>query len=81
MFDNLEQCFLFKKGLYYDIEEYEPERDSMSEFESEFLMVEEFTSNTQMTKSYTSLCLSITRKLVVLSYHNEGSTCIFAARA
>ena len=48
MFDNLEDCFLFKKGLDYEIEEYEPERDSMPEFKSEFLIVEEFTANTQI---------------------------------
>ena len=39
MFDNLEECFPFKNDLDYKIEEYEPDRDNMPEFESEFLMV------------------------------------------
>ena len=59
MFDNLEECFMFKNGLDYEIEEYEPERESMPEIESEFLMLEEFTANTQIAEAYTSLCLPI----------------------
>jgi len=46
MFDNLEECFLFKNDLGYEIEEYELERDNMPEIQSEFLMLEEFTANT-----------------------------------
>lgn len=46
MFDNLEECFLFKNDLDYEID-YEPERDSMPEIKSEFLMLEEFTANTR----------------------------------
>ena len=66
MFYNLEDCFLFKKGLDYEIEEYEPERDSMPEIESEFLMLEEFTTNTQIEEAYTSLCLPINQQPIVL---------------
>jgi len=77
MFDNLEECFLFKKVLDYDIEECEPKRHSMPEFESEFLMVEEFTASTQIAEAYTALCLPINQQPTVLSDHNEGSTCIF----
>ena len=32
MFDNLEDCFLFKNDLDHEIEEYELERDNMTEF-------------------------------------------------
>ena len=73
MFDNLEDCFLFKNDLDHEVEEYELERDNMPEF----LTVEEFTANTQMAKDYTSLCLPITQQSIGLSYQNEGSTCIF----
>ena len=61
MFDNLEDFFLFKNVLDYEIEEYEHERDSMLEFELEFLMVKEFTTNTQIAETYTSLCLPISQ--------------------
>lgn len=74
MFDNLEDCFLFKNDLDHKVEGYELERDNMLEF----LMVKEFTANTQMAEAYTSLCLPITQQLVVLSDQNEVSTCIFA---
>ena len=46
MFDDLEDCFMFKNDLGHEVEEYELERDNMPEFESEFLMVKEFTGNT-----------------------------------
>jgi len=78
MFDNLEECFLFKNDLDYEIEEYEPERDNMPEIESEFLMLEEFTANTQIVEAYTSLCLLINQQPTFLSDQNEGSTCICA---
>ena len=58
MFDNLEDCFLFKNDLDHEVEEYELERDNMPKF----LMVKEFTANTQMEEAYTSLCLPITRQ-------------------
>jgi len=48
MFDNIEEFFLFKNDLDYEIEEYEPERDNILEIKSEFLMLEEFTTNTQI---------------------------------
>jgi len=78
MFDNLEECFLFKNDLDYEIEEHEPERDSMPEIESEFLMFEEFTANTQIEKSYTSLFFPMNQQPTILLDQNEGSTCIFA---
>lgn len=56
MVNNLEECFLFKKGLDYEIEHV---RDRMPEFESESLMVEEFTAKTQIAEAYTALCLPI----------------------
>jgi len=59
MFDHLEEYFMFKNDLDYDVEEYEHERDNMIEIESEFLMLEEFTANTQIAEAYTSLCLPI----------------------
>jgi len=34
-----------------------------------------------MAEAYPSLCLPITRKSIVLSDHNEVSTCVFAARS
>lgn len=67
MFDNLEECFLFKKGLDYDIEECEPKRHSTPEFKLEFLMVEEFTASTQIEEAYTALCLPINQQTTVLS--------------
>lgn len=79
MFDDLEDCFLFKKGLDYEIEEYELERDNMPEFESDFLIVKEFTANPQIIEAYSSLCLPINQQPIFLSDKNEGSTCIFAA--
>jgi len=63
MYDNLEDCFLFKNDLDHEVEEYELERDNMPKF----LMVKEFSANTQMAEAYTSLCLPITRQPVVLS--------------
>ena len=75
MFDNIEDCFLFKNDLDHEFEEYELERDNMPEF----LMVKEFSANTQMAEAYTSLCLPITQQPVVLLDQNEGSTFIFAA--
>ena len=81
MFDNLEECFLFKKGLDYDIKECEPKRHSMPEFKLEFITVEEFIASTQIAKAYTALCLPINQQPTLLSDHNEGSTCIFAARS
>ena len=77
MFDDLEDCFLFKNDLHHEVEEYELERDNMPEF----LMVKEFTANTQMAEAYTSLCLPITQQPVVLSDQNEGSNCIFVAES
>jgi len=79
MFDNLEECFLFKNDLDYEFEEYEPLRDNMPKIESEFLMLKEFTANTQITEGYTSLCLPINQQPNFLSDQNEGSTCIFVA--
>ena len=73
MFDNIEDCFLFKNDLDHEVEGYELERDKMLEFR----MVKEFTTNTQMAEAYTSLFPPITQQLVVLSDQNEGSTCIF----
>jgi len=75
MFDNLEDCFLFKNDLDHEDEEYELERDNMPRF----LMVKEPTAKTQMAKKHTSLCIPIPQKSIVLSDQNEGSTCIFAA--
>ena len=49
MFDNLEECFMFKDDLEYEFQEYEPKRDSMPEKESYFLMLQEFVANTQTT--------------------------------
>jgi len=57
MFDNLEDCFLFKNDLDHEVEEYDLKRDNMPEF----LMVKELTANTQMEEAYTSLCLPITQ--------------------
>jgi len=57
MFDNLEDCFLFKNDLDHEVEEYDLERDNMLEF----LMVKEFIANIQMGEAYTSLCLLITQ--------------------
>jgi len=73
MFDNLEDCFLFKNELDHEVEEYKLERDNMSKF----LTVKEFTSNTQMVEAHTSLCIPNPRKSIVLSDQNGGSTCIF----
>ena len=73
MFDDIEDCFLFKNDLDHKIEEYKLERDNMSKF----LTVKEFTANTQIEKGYTSLCLPINQQPIVLSGQNEGSTCIF----
>ena len=63
MFDNLEDCFLFKNDLDHEVEEYELERDNMLGF----LMVKEPTANTQMEEAYTSMCLPITQQPVVPS--------------
>jgi len=79
MFDNLEECFLFKNDLDYEIEEYEPERYNIPEIEYEFLILEEFIANTQIKKAYTYLCLPINQQPTVVSDQNEGSTCIFTA--
>jgi len=68
MFDNLEDCFLFKNDL-----DHEVERDNMPEF----FMVKEPTANTHMAEAYTSLCLSINQQSIVLSDQNEASTYIF----
>ena len=65
MFDNLEDCFLFKNDLDHEVEEYM----------SEFLMVKEPTANTQMA----DLCISIPQKSIFLSDQNEVDTSIFAA--
>ena len=70
MFDNLEDCFLFKNDL-----DHEVERDNMPEF----FMVKELTANTHMAKAYTSLCLPINQQPTVLSDQNEASARIFAA--
>jgi len=75
MFDDLEDCFLFKNDLGHAVEEYELERDNMPEF----LTVKEFTANTQTVEAHTSLCIPIPQKSIVLSDQNGGSTCIFAA--
>jgi len=69
MFDNLEDCFLFKNDL-----DHEVERDNMLEF----FMVKEPTANTHMAEAYTSLCLPINQQPTVLSDRNEASTYIFA---
>jgi len=55
MFDDLEDCFLFKNDLDHEVEEYKLERDNMSKF----LMVKEFIANTHMAEAYTSMCLPI----------------------
>ena len=36
MFNSLEEFFLFKDDLDYELEEYEPKRDIMQEIESYF---------------------------------------------
>ena len=77
MFDDLEDCFLFKNDLDHEIEEYKLERDNMSKF----LTVKEFTANTHMEEAYTSLCLPINQQPTVFSDQNEGSTYIFAAES
>jgi len=46
MLDNLEEFVLFKNDLDYEFQEYEPERDSMPEIKSGFLMLDEFIANT-----------------------------------
>jgi len=40
MFNNIEECVMFKDDLDYELEEYESEIDSIPEIESEFLMLE-----------------------------------------
>ena len=75
MFDNLEDCFLFKNDLDHEIEENELERENMPKF----LMVKEFRANTQIAEAYTALFLPINHQPTVISDQNEGSTCIFAA--
>jgi len=70
MFDNLEDCFLFKNDL-----DHEVERDNMPEF----FMVKEPTASTQMAKADTSLCISLPWKSIALLDQNGESTCIFAA--
>lgn len=64
MFDNPEECLLFKDDLDYEFEECEPKGDSMLEIESELPMLEEFSANTQITEGYTSLCLTMDKKKV-----------------
>ena len=75
MFDNLEDCLLFKNDLDHEVEEYELERDNMPKF----LMVKELIANNQMEKAYTSSCLPVTRQSIVLLDQNEVSSCNFAA--
>ena len=75
MFDNLEDCFLFKNDLDHEVEEHELERDNMPEF----LMIKEPTADTQMADPHTSLCIPIPWKSIFLSDQNGGSTRIFAA--
>ena len=75
MFDDLEDCFLFKNDLDHKVEEYKLERDNMSKF----LTVKEFTVNTHMAEAYTSMCLPINQQPTVFSDQNEASTYIFAA--
>lgn len=77
MFNNLEECFMFKDHLEYEWKENEYERDNMLEIELEFPMLEEFTTNTQAAESHTSLCSPMYQQPSVLLDQNEGSTCIF----
>jgi len=64
MFDDLEDCFLFKNDL-----EHEVERDNA---------VKEITANTHMAEFYTTLSLPINQQPTVLSDQNEASARIFA---
>ena len=75
MFDDLEDCFLFKNDLDHEDEEYELERDNMPGF----FMVKEPTTSTQMADAHTSPCIPIPWKSIALSDQNGESTCIFAA--
>ena len=77
LFNNLEECVLFKDDLDYEMEEYESEIDSMPEIESEFLMLEKFTANTQVTESQISLCIPMDQQPSIILDQNERSTCIF----
>ena len=70
MFNNIEECFLFKDDLDYELEEYEYELDIMPEIESNFLMLEEFTANIQVTESHTSLCLPMDQQPSIHSNQN-----------
>ena len=78
MFNNLEECFLFKDDLDYEVEECESEIESMLEIESEFLTLEEFIANTQVGEIHTSLCLPMDQKPSIILDKNERSTCILA---
>ena len=80
MFDNLEECFMFKNELEYEIKGYEPKKDSIPEIDLEFFMLKEFIANTQIAEAYTSLCIPINQQPTILSDQNEGSTCIFVAK-
>lgn len=57
LFNNLEECVLFKDDLDYEMEEYDSKIDSMPEIESKLLMLEKFTANTHVAESHISLCL------------------------
>ena len=78
MFDNPEECFLFKDDLDYELEECEPEGDNMPEIESKFLMLQEFAANTQIAESHTSVCSPMDQQPSVLSDQNEECACVFA---
>ena len=77
MFNNIEECFLFKDDLDYELEEFESKIDSMLEIESELVTLEEFTPNTQVVETQTSLCLPMAQQPSILSNQNERSTCVF----
>ena len=67
MFNNLEECFMFKDDLDYEFEENESEIDSMPEIESELLVLQEFIANTQIAESHTSLCLPMDQQPSIIS--------------
>ena len=72
MFENFEECYLFKDDLDSEFEEYEPKRDNMLEIELELPMLEEFTANTRTTKCHTSLCSPMDQHLVFFQIIMKG---------
>ena len=70
IFDNIEECFMFKYDLDYEFEEYEPKRDNVQDIESKFPVLQEFSTNTQIAESHTSLCLPMDQQPSILSDQN-----------